>query len=45
MKGVMLQPSDVAEAVLHAVTRPRGAWIDTIEIQPDAPIVRGDELP
>jgi NADP-dependent 3-hydroxy acid dehydrogenase YdfG len=45
LKGVMLAAEDVAKAALHAVTRPRGVWIDTIEIQPDAPVDRGDPAP
>jgi NAD(P)-dependent dehydrogenase (short-subunit alcohol dehydrogenase family) len=32
-----MQPSDVARAVVLAVTTPRGVHLDTIEIQPEAP--------
>ena len=40
--GIM-QPEDVARAVVMAVTTPAGVHFDTIEIQPEAPI--GDDRP
>jgi NADP-dependent 3-hydroxy acid dehydrogenase YdfG len=33
----ILQPDDVARAVVHAVTQPRHMWLDTIELQPAVP--------
>lgn len=38
--GDLLDADAVAQAVLDAVTRPAGVWIDTIEIQPAAPARR-----
>lgn len=35
--GALLDPSDVARAVIHAVSQPRGMQMGTIEIQPEAP--------
>jgi NAD(P)-dependent dehydrogenase (short-subunit alcohol dehydrogenase family) len=40
--GIM-QPEDVARAVVLAVTTPAGVHLDTIEIQPEAPV--GDDRP
>ena len=34
----LLDPSTVAHAVTTAVTAPRGVLVDTIEVQPEAPV-------
>jgi NADP-dependent 3-hydroxy acid dehydrogenase YdfG len=33
-----MQPDDVARAVVHAVTTPRGACVNEIDVGPPAPI-------
>jgi NAD(P)-dependent dehydrogenase (short-subunit alcohol dehydrogenase family) len=38
LPGVMLQAENVAQALVWAVYQPPGVWIDTIEIQPGAPV-------
>jgi NAD(P)-dependent dehydrogenase (short-subunit alcohol dehydrogenase family) len=38
LPGVMLTPESVAQALVWAVSQPPGVWIDTIEIQPGAPV-------
>ena len=35
--GALLDPVDVAKAVVHAISQPRGVQIGTVEIQPEAP--------
>jgi len=37
----LLMPEDVAQEVVHAVTRPRHVLLDTIELQPAAPRKKG----
>jgi hypothetical protein len=39
----LLDPQAVARAVVTAVTAPRGVHVDTIEVQPEAPV--GDQGP
>ena len=39
----VLQPEDIARAVVVAVTAPAGVLFDTIEVQPEAPV--GDDRP
>lgn len=34
----LLEPGAVAQAILTAVTAPRGVHVDTIEVQPEAPV-------
>jgi hypothetical protein len=41
--GVM-QPEDVARAVVHAVTAPAHMWVRLIEVQPQAPLDSLDSL-
>jgi NADP-dependent 3-hydroxy acid dehydrogenase YdfG len=36
--GALLPAEAVARAVILAVTQPPGTWLDTVEIQPEAPI-------
>ena len=38
-----LDPAAIAHAVVTAVTAPPGVLVDTIEVQPEAPM--GDEAP
>jgi NADP-dependent 3-hydroxy acid dehydrogenase YdfG len=40
-----VEPADVAAAVVHALTAPRHARIDTVEIQPVAPLESRDGRP
>jgi len=35
-----VEPADIAAAVVHAVTAPRHARIDSVEVQPVAPVER-----
>ena len=35
--GALLSADAVAEAVIHAVSRPPGVWLGNLEIQPEAP--------
>jgi NADP-dependent 3-hydroxy acid dehydrogenase YdfG len=37
----VLQPADVARAVVYAVSAPEGVHLDTIEVQPEAPTTEG----
>jgi NADP-dependent 3-hydroxy acid dehydrogenase YdfG len=41
--GGILEPEAVARAVVTAVTAPPGVLMDTIEVQPEAPL--GDDAP
>ena len=41
--GGLLEPEAIARAVVTAVTAPPGVVVDTVEVQPEAPV--GDESP
>ena len=40
VKGGILQPGNVAAAVVAAVTAPRGAQVETIVVNPEPPLVK-----
>jgi NADP-dependent 3-hydroxy acid dehydrogenase YdfG len=40
-----VEPVDIARAVVHALTAPSHARVDTIEVQPVAPVVAPAEAP